>query len=1053
MRKKNKKIAIIILTVLAIIIAAVLNHQNTWFEFTSTKAEIPMTAEIQANSTTNGSISHGSAIDEEGNTVVVWNHHNGTDQDTYFRLFDESGTPIGAETIATSNTSGDQLNPSVAMDEKGNFVIAFTGYNSGSSTLDIYARAFQPNGTPIGNDVIVNTTTANDDNGAKVALDYNGPSDASRFVVSWTHNNGSDLDTYYRLFNVDFTQTSTAPVSYSSETIFHTGYSGNQYKSNVAMNNLKQFIVTAEHSPGTGSTALYRIFAQDGTPLTALTEIPVSGTYVSDPDVATDKKARSTLNDTEDIRFILSYTKNQPLQSTYNIVSKIIDCTDPNTANNNDTDITCSLSAPELLDTRANTNSKSAPAVDADYLGNFTVTWTDSGIDGNNSGIAGQSYNYKGQIVSQPFQVNGTITTGVQESPRISMNTDGFYDISFFDFNGTDTHFKKYVNEIFKAENETLAHPADDLNTQSTVATAISPTHNQVMVWMDYGTSPASLKYTLQQINQSDPANPSINILKDAQVIATGNNINNPAVDFFKDDTNCNRFIVVWENDLGAGNGKDIFYNIFDSAGNAEYGTPQTITATTDAESKPTVSAGIYNNGSTDVKIFSAGWLNVTNTSVESTYHNNGTFQPATVSANCGGGIMCTNVKNSLNPNNNRVVFSYDALISDGNSNIYIQQLDSYTLVGNPVEINSATAQNNGSDIAFITDDDFAVVYNYYNSGLGINNIQGSRYTYDATSGGDGNQDPDLVEDFDISQNYLSSSNSDTNIKISGYPTSTASLQQFLVVWNLTYPSTDIHVMGQFLDYSGSAITPFGPSFRINTSRISDSYLPDVGYNRYGLGIVAWEGESATDSWGIQYQLIQNPSIMEEMGPLEPVCRQEITAGGLTINAPTTISFPAVSVSATETEIQEVSVRDTTYGGDVKYIEVQDATGEDFTLSIMVSDFVSEADDKTYIKADEHFKVKNWDDSTTLTNPNCDSENPSNCFLTENSTYSPTAFSLSSETQNYAFANTQKVLATKTITQQSEIGRWKIYPKFWISVPPIIPAGLHEATITFTLVN
>lgn len=1044
-----KKSVIATLTVLAGIVTALFIHQNTWFKFEPTRAEIPMTAEIQANNTTDGSSTHGSAIDEEGNTVVVWSHNNGTDQDIYFRLFDASGTPIGAETIATSTTNGDQLNPSVAMDEQGNFVIAFTGYNSGSSTWDIFARAFQPDGTPIGNDVVINTTTANEDNDAKVALDYNGPSDASRFVVSWTHNNGSDLDTYYRLFNVDFTQTSTAPVSYSAETIFHTGYSGNQWKSNVAMNNLGQFIVTAEHSPGIGSTALYRIFAQDGTPLTALTEVPVTGDYVSAPDVAADKKARTTLNDTEDIRFILSYIKNQPLQSTYNIVSKIIECTDPNTANSDDTDITCSSSSTEILDTRANTNGKSTPAVDADYLGNFTLTWYDSDIDGNNGGIAGQSYNYKGQIISQPFQVNGTITTGFQGSPRISMNTDGFYDISFFDSNGTDIHFKKYVNEIFKVENETLAHAADDSNTQSTVATAISPTHNQVMVWMDYGTSPASLKYTLQQIDQSDPANPSINILKNAQVIATGNNINNPAVDFFKDDSNCNRFIVVWENDLGAGNGKDIFYNIFDSAGNAEYLSPQALVTTTDTESKPTVSAGIYNNGSTDVKIFSAGWLNETDKTIESKYHSGGSFNATIVSSECSNGIMCVSVKNSLNPNNNRVVYSFGVLVDDGNSNIFIQQLDSYTLVGNTVEINASTSQNNGGDIAFITDDDFALVY-----GTGMTaDIQGSRYTYDATSGGDGNQDPDLVEDFSISQNYFSNSYTDTNVKISGYPSSTASLQQFLVVWNLTYPSGDIHVIGQYLDYSGSAITPFGPSFRINTSRISDSYLPDVGYNRYGLGIVAWEGESATDSWGVQYQLLQNPSIMEEMGPLEPVCRQEITAGGLTINAPTTISFPAVSVSATETEIQEASIRDTTYGGDIKYIEVQDATGEDFTLSIMVSDFVSEADGKTYIKSNEHFKVKNWDDSTASTNPSCDSENPLNCFLTENSTYSPTAFSLSSETQNYVFADTQKVLATKTNTQQSEIGRWKIYPEFWISVPPIIPAGLHEAIITFTLVN
>lgn len=1047
MKKLIKNPLIILLTVIVGIAAAVLIHQNTWFKFEPTRAEIPMTSDIQANSTTSGSDTHSIAIDEEGNTVVVWSHTSVDNMDVYYRLFDTSGTPLGAETIATSYIGEDQFNPSVAADEAGNFVIVYTGYNVSSGTWDIFARAFQPDGTPVGTEVVVNTSTSNDDNGARVALDYNGPYDSSRFVVSWTHDNGSDRDTYYRLFDVDFTQTSTPPTAYSSETILHTGYSGDQLNSDVAMNNLGEFIVSTEHSPGSGGSVLYRVFSRNGTALTDLLEITQGGYKMDEPSVAADKKSRSTLNDTQDIRFILSYRKNHQTNMTYNIAAQIINCADPNITNTDDTDITCTLNDTEILDTRANTVSKSSPSADADYLGNFTIVWNDGNIDGNDGGIAAQSFNYKGEIVSEPFQVNATVTTGYQGLPKVAMNTDGFYDISFFDDTGDDVYFKKYVNEIFKVGDETLLHTADT-STQSDVVTAISPTHNQVFVWLDDSTSPRSLKYTLLQINRSDPANPTVTKLKDNQTIATGNNITNPAVDFFKDDTNCNRFIVVWENDLGAGNGKDIYYNIFDSAGTAEYGSPQALAATTDAETKPTVSAGIYNNGISDVKIFSAGWYNSTDISIESKYHNNGSFNSPVISSNCGGtGCSFGNVKNSLNPNNNRVIFSYDTVAPDGKS-IFLQQLDSYTLVGNAVEVNSTSTANQASNIEFITDDDFIVVYN-----TDITSVKGSRYTFDALAGGDGNQDPDLDENFTISQAYNSVSGTDSSVKISAYPTTISDQQQFLVVWQLEYPDTYRHILGQYLDYSGSSILPFGPSFRINTSRVSDSVLPDVGYNRYGLGIVAWEGESSTDTWGVQYQLIQNPETMEEMAPLEPVCRQQISAGGLTMSAPTSIAFPDVSVSATDTEVQDISVRDTTYGGDIKYVEVQDATGLDFTLSVQVSDFIADADGKTYMSADEHFKVKNWDGSTTATNVNCAAETPLNCFLTENSTYTPTAFSLSSETDDYVFADTQKVLATKTGTAQSEIGRWKIYPQFQITVPPIIPAGLHEATITFTLVN
>ncbi len=1051
MKRKNKlkNQLIIVLTILVGVVATVLIHQNSWFRFQSSKADISGSTEIQVNDTTNGNNLISIGIDDLGRSVVTWAHNNGTDTDTYFRLYAKDKTPETAETIATVTTTGDQFQPAVAKDKKGNFIITWVGYNTGSSTYDIYARAFQPNGTPVGGEIVVNTSTDNDDLNPAVAIDYNGPENTSRFVVSWTHNNGTDQDIYYRLYDVDFTQTSNPPSSFSTETLMHSGYTGDQTASDVAMNNLGQFIVSANHDSGSANIIIYRIYAQDGTPLTNVTEATDSSFESIQSGVAADKKARLTLDDTDDTRFIITYRTKPISQPEYNIASKIITCTDPNASNNDDTDMTCSITSPELMDTRSNTVAKTDPSVDADYLGNFTITWIDESIDGNQYGIAAQSYNYKGQAIGNPFQINGTITSDNQEYAAIAMNTDGFYDISFYDHGTTNVYFKKYITEIFKVDNETYTHTPDPTNPQSTVVTDLSSTRNQIMVWMDYGTSPTSLKFTLQQIDRSDPSAPTLIQLQSDQTIVTGNNVNNPSVSFFKDDLNCNKFIVTWENDTGLG--KDIFYQIFDSSGNPEYGSPQTLTATSASEVQPIVSAGVYNNGITDVKIFSIGWIDETNTKIESIYHNNGTFTQTTISSDCNG-ETCVDVKNSLNPNNNYVTYLYQTEDAGTSSSLYLQQLDGYTLVGNPVEINSTETWNMYGDIDFIKDDEFAVVYS-----IGSNDdIQGSRYLFDATLGGDSDQDPDLIEDFNISQTYvsdISSQGQDLYPKISGFPTGDTGKQQFLVTWNLTFPTTLITVMGQFMDYSNTAVKPFGPSFMINSTQSGDNYLPDVAYNQYGLGLVAWEADTTLDNAAVVYQLLQNPSVSEDMTPLEPLCRQEITAGGLSITAPTSISFPPVATSATETVTQQVSIRDVTYGGDIKYIEIQDATGQDFTLSMQVSDFTSLADDKTYIKANEHFKVKNWDGNTTDTDTGCDAGTPLNCYLTEASTHTPTAFNLNSETETYTFTDTQKVLANKTGTEQFEIGKWKFYPEFEITIPPIIPPGLHEATITFTLVN
>src|SRR5919197_4884000 len=77
----------------------------------------------------------------------------------------------GTDFLVNPITAGDQMNSSVAVDGRGNYVVAWRGFTSSSDTGDIYAQRFDPSGNPIGSEFRVNTITAGTQDFPKVATD------------------------------------------------------------------------------------------------------------------------------------------------------------------------------------------------------------------------------------------------------------------------------------------------------------------------------------------------------------------------------------------------------------------------------------------------------------------------------------------------------------------------------------------------------------------------------------------------------------------------------------------------------------------------------------------------------------------------------------------------------------------------------------------------------------------------------------------------------------------------------------------------------------------
>jgi hypothetical protein len=122
------------------------------------------------------------AMDAAGNFVVAWNSigQDGEGADVYAQRYDASGRELGGEFRVNATTADSQFGVIVAADADGDLIFTWASVGQDGSGHGIYARRFTAAGVPIGGEFRVNTTTAGDQLNPAVATDADGG-----FVISW----------------------------------------------------------------------------------------------------------------------------------------------------------------------------------------------------------------------------------------------------------------------------------------------------------------------------------------------------------------------------------------------------------------------------------------------------------------------------------------------------------------------------------------------------------------------------------------------------------------------------------------------------------------------------------------------------------------------------------------------------------------------------------------------------------------------------------------------------------------------------------------------------
>ncbi|MHB1186315.1 PKD domain-containing protein, partial [Thiobacillus sp.] len=127
----------------------------------------------------------------DGSFVVTW-RSDGQDNDggysgVYGQRFDAAGAALGSEFRINTYTDYYQYEPSIAALTGGGFVVTWTSYyQDGGGSYGVFAQRYANDGTPLGAEFRVNTTTASNENQPSISALGNGG-----FVVAWS--NGSQI--------------------------------------------------------------------------------------------------------------------------------------------------------------------------------------------------------------------------------------------------------------------------------------------------------------------------------------------------------------------------------------------------------------------------------------------------------------------------------------------------------------------------------------------------------------------------------------------------------------------------------------------------------------------------------------------------------------------------------------------------------------------------------------------------------------------------------------------------------------------------------------------
>jgi len=236
------------------------------------------------------------AMNGNGDSVVIWQNVfiTGATADNFGGIFgqryDRSGRPVGSNFRVNNTPAPGQNNPSVAMDDAGNFVAVWSGLavqndDHVGDDAGVLARRFDSSGNPLGDEFLVNTGNVNGLQASRarsVAMAGDGS-----FIISWLDQDQNLLLT--QRYNNSGAPVG-APISIAPQGVFTIA--------SIAMDDNGDFVIAwVLQDAGQNKEMFAQFFAADGTPRTTPFVVSTQDNSVETNsfDIAKDAQGKTTI--------------------------------------------------------------------------------------------------------------------------------------------------------------------------------------------------------------------------------------------------------------------------------------------------------------------------------------------------------------------------------------------------------------------------------------------------------------------------------------------------------------------------------------------------------------------------------------------------------------------------------------------------------------------------------------------------------------------------------------------------------------------------------------
>lgn len=398
------------------------------------------------------------AMNSSGNFVITWDdgrNGNGETGDIYAQRYSSLGMPLDSNFKVNDDTGTyAQEYPGVAVDDSGNFVIAWQDYRNHSVYRDIYTQRYNSSGISMETNFMVNDD-AGDTDQEQPAVATN---DLDQFVITWHDYRNDNSDIYAQRYD------SSGNTLGGNFKINDDAGAANQLFADVGMDFSGNFVIVWQDYRNDDWDVYAQRFNSSGDPLGV--------NFKVNDDAGTTKQESPAIAAESSGDFIIAWEDYR--NGDCDIYAERYDASGTPLGSN------------FKVNDDAGAFEQCSPAISSDGSGNFVITWQDY-RDGNYD-IYAQRYDPLGIALGSNFKVNDDAGISDQGRPAVASHACGSFMITWQDYRNEnfDIYAQRYdasgapLGSNFKVNDD--AGTAD----QKYAAVASEVSGNLVITWQDY---------------------------------------------------------------------------------------------------------------------------------------------------------------------------------------------------------------------------------------------------------------------------------------------------------------------------------------------------------------------------------------------------------------------------------------------------------------------------------------------------------------------------------------------------------------------------------------